>query len=269
MEVAFFMKKTIFLSLLFLLISSVSLYAAPKSDLWDIWDQSGTRTGIDHTEFQVFLDNYVLEPATGPTLVKYEEALGTDLIHNYVEYLESIVIRQYTKAEQFAYWVNLYNAATIKIILDEYPVKSIREIKSGLFSSGPWDMKFLKVEGEDISLNDIEHRILRPIWNDARIHYAVNCASFSCPSLSTRAFTADNNEEILNKLASDYVNAPRALRLEGNTLILSSIYDWYQVDFGSDSTQVLEHINKYRQNSFVGEFRRIKYEYDWTLNEAR
>ena len=93
--------------------------------------------------------------------------------------------RALNRAEQQAYWINLYNALTVQVILDHYPVESIRDIdiSPGLFADGPWGKKLVTIEGEAVSLDDIEHRILRPIWKDPRIHYAVNCASIGCPNL--------------------------------------------------------------------------------------
>jgi hypothetical protein len=174
--------------------------------------------------------------------------------------------------EQLAFWVNLYNAATVKLILDHYPLKSIRNIRvGGRFGKGPWDARLLNVEGEDLTLNDIEHRILRPIWKDPRVHYAVNCVSLGCPDLQDTAFMADNSETLLEKGAREYVNSPRGAAFAGGRLVLSSIYDWFEEDFGDGRDGVMAHLLKYAGSDLAARLRgytgRIRYEYDWNLNE--
>jgi len=128
-------------------------------------------------------------------------------------------------------------------------------------------------EGESLSLNDIEHRILRPIWQDPRIHYAVNCASFSCPNLRGTAFTAGNLEAILDQAARSYVNSRRGVALAGGRLTLSSIYDWYASDFGRNEAEILAHLRQYAKPELASQLAafkgRINYAYDWSLNEPR
>ncbi len=176
--------------------------------------------------------------------------------------------RSYSKAEQYAYWVNIYNAITVDLILDNYPVKSITKL-GGLFSFGPWGDKVITIAGQNLTLNDIEHRILRPIWNDPRTHYAVNCASLGCPNLQPDAFTADNTESLLEQAATQFVNSQKGATLKGEKLQLSSIYEWFADDFGGNKKGVIEHINRYRQSDDLNAFDgKIEYEYDWALNKA-
>ena len=109
--------------------------------------------------------------------------------------MSDLTITDYNKKEQLAYWINLYNSLTIKVVLEHYPVKSIKEIKlSGIFKPGPWKKELVIIEGKKLSLDNIEHDILRPIWKDNRVHYAVNCASIGCPNLQNSAFTAKNSD---------------------------------------------------------------------------
>lgn len=170
-----------------------------------------------------------------------------------------------------AYWINLYNAATVELILDHYPVRSITRIKSGLFSFGPWDRKLLKVDGHKLSLNDIEHRILRPLFKDPRIHYAVNCASLGCPDLAPRAYTAENLEQMLEDGARRYVNHPRGVSIEDGELIVSSIYVWFRADFGGTDAAVVEHLRRYAATELkAGLMRHSDIDddrYDWALND--
>jgi hypothetical protein len=167
--------------------------------------------------------------------------------HRYLNALAAIQVSGLSRQEQLAFWINLYNALTIDIVLAHYPVRSILDIdiSPGLFARGPWDKSLIQVEGEALTLNDIEHRILRPIWNDPRIHYAVNCASVSCPNLQNRAFTGATVERMLDSAATAYINNQRGARIEGGQLIVSKIYDWYQEDFRGSARGVIAHLRSY------------------------
>nr|WP_322784257.1 DUF547 domain-containing protein [Photobacterium obscurum] len=202
------------------------------------------------------------------TLFRYRAVSDNDKweLDRYIRTLTAIDPRRYRQDEQFAYWVNLYNALTVQLILDNYPVKSITKL-GGIFSFGPWDGKLVRINGQQLSLNDIEHRILRPIWQDARIHYVVNCASLGCPDLQPQAFTASNSEHLLEQGAKRFINSTKGVRERGNKVQLSSIYDWYSVDFGTQS-DLQRHLNQYRVGKPIL-LNKISYDYNWTLNEAK
>ena len=140
------------------------------------------------------------------------------------------------------YWINFYNALTVEVILENYPVESIRDIKSGLFSSGPWGAELVRVEGHDLSLDDIEHEILRPIWKDKRIHYAVNCASISCPNLARTAYTEQQHRRICWSRAPGTISTARAAcASKDGEIIASKLYSWYDDDFGNEQ-DLLAHL---------------------------
>jgi hypothetical protein len=261
-----------------MLLFSRSLTAAPKSNLWPRWnthDPAATAV-VDHSAWDRFLTRYlVTDHPSGINRVRYDDvtAEDRDRLKSYIDDLQDVAVSRLNRNEQEAYWINLYNAGTVQVILDHYPVSSITEIdlSRGLFSRGPWEAKLFEVEGEEVSLNDVEHRILRPIWKDQRIHYAVNCASIGCPNLLDRAYTAENLEMLLDKGAREYINHPRGVSFQGNKLVISSIYDWFQEDFHGSEEGVLRHLRDYanpdlaaRLESYSG---RIGYEYDWSLNE--
>lgn len=257
--------KTLISSLL--LLFSFNTFAAPKSELWDYWDASNEKnaTTISHQYWQQTLDKY-LENQGEYSLFDYANVTNSDekILNSYLRQMRRIDPREYKKSEQYAYWVNLYNAITVKIILDNYPIKSITKL-GGLFSFGPWDEEVITVAGKALTLNDIEHRILRPIWNDPRTHYAVNCASFGCPNLQAKAFTANNSEQLLNKAATEFINSKKGVLIINNKVQLSSIYEWFALDFGNQQ-QLFAHLKKYRPElkPFKGD---ISYEYDWDLNK--
>ena len=266
------------LSLLFILSLCVTLtgHTAPTSDLLIQWQESDetSTTIIDHSGWQAVLDTYLKSHDSDINRIDYKslQANGADQLNDYLDSLLDIDPREYNKKEQFAYWVNLYNAATVALIIENYPVESITKIKDGILSFGPWDREWLEVGDEILSLNDVEHRILRPIWRDNRIHYAVNCASLSCPNLSAVAFTSENTETQLKKLAKEYVNHPRGISVIKDRLYISSIYDWYKGDFGNNDQELLEHFLQYAEHDLKSQLLSLKSvsykdDYDWQLND--
>ena len=249
--------------------------AAPEAELWERWsafDGSSTQS-IDHSAWTSFLEEHVVESG-GINLLRYAAVSDSSLsdLRSYLETLQETEVSTLSRDEQRAYWVNLYNAKTVEIIVANYPVESIRDISGSLFSPGPWDDEVLTVEGEPLTLNDIEHRILRPIWKDPRIHYAVNCASIGCPNLAIEAFTADNTEDLLDAGAIAYVNHPRGVMFEDGELVVSSIYLWFMVDFGDDDSKVIDHLSKYAKDELKGMLSGASAigadQYDWSLNGA-
>lgn len=251
---------------------------APQAELWPFWDKqdaAATQT-IDHSAWDDFLRTYVQQDDDGINRLRYAEVTANDhkMLQDYIARLENIPIRQYSRSEQLAYWINLYNAATANIVLQHYPVRGIRDINisPGFFAKGPWGKKILRIEGQDVALNDIEHRILRPIWRDPRLHYALNCASLACPNLHHQAYTAQNMDTTLDGAALAYVNHPRGVRIEANKLIISSIYSWFQGDFGEDEAAVITHLRKYAKPELAQRLQGFTSidddEYDWQLNDS-
>ncbi len=251
----------------------------PKAELWERWtthSPSATAT-IDHGEWDKFLSKYLVTHADGVNRIAYAMVSEADRrrLDDYLTALSAVRISEFSRDEQRAYWINLYNALTMDVVLEHYPVASIRDISisPGFFSVGPWGKKLIRVEGEELSLDDIEHRILRPIWKDPRIHYAVNCAALGCPKLIRDAFTASNTEELLDRGAKDYINSEYGARFDSDTrLIASSLYDWYQQDFGGDEPGVIDHLCLYAGAELATKLEGITdvydFDYDWTLIDA-
>lgn len=252
---------------------------APKAKAWEFWNEQNTvsEQKIDHAAWNQFLQKYVHSGQNGIHRLNYTNVTQDDrlILEDYIKSLENTQIRQYSSNEQLAYWINLYNAATINIILQHYPVESILDINisPGFFTKGPWGKRILQVEEQSISLNDIEHRILRPLWKDSRIHYALNCASLGCPNLQKIAFTAENVEQQLNRTASEFVNHPRGAIIGDGRLNVSSIYSWFQSDFGGSQQSVIQHLLKYASPGFAKQLKNIKRisddNYDWGLNDLK
>jgi hypothetical protein len=256
-------------------LASAPAAAAPRPNLWPFWDLSNEQnlTRIDHSRWQWFLDRYVQPGGSGVNLIAYPrvDIEGRTVLDAYLHSLAVIDPRTYRRAEQFAYWINLYNALTIDVVLRHPEQKSIVRMGTRLLSTGPWDDELTTIAGQRITLNDIEHRILRPIWRDHRIHYAVNCASLGCPNLFKLAFTAANAETLLDAGEMKYINHPRGVRFDDRgRLYLSSIYQWYARDFARDDQSLLRYLAAHHTTraAELSDYRgRIRYAYDWSLNQ--
>lgn len=268
-------KRNVLIGLMALATPAV---AAPGADPWPFWEahNDASQQVIDQAAWGGFLRRYVRPGGATASRLAYgevtgadREALRADLIR-----LTALPISTYSRAEQRAYWINLYNELTVATVLAHMPVDSITkiDISPGIFSSGPWDAKLITVEGTRLSLNDIEHRILRPIWRDPRTHYTVNCASMGCPNLAGEPYSAAAMEAMLERGAREFVNAPRGARVEGGKLIASQIYDWYQADFGGNEAGVIAHLKRYARPELAKALEGVRgvsrYEYDWALNSA-
>ena len=265
------------LLLVFLTLLGGPVHAAPEARLWPFWDRhdpASART-VDHDPWAGFLADYVREGDDGVNRVAYADVTPADkaALDSYVQVLAGLPIRSHGRDEQMAYWINLYNALTVRVILDHYPVDSIRDIDiSGFFADGPWGADLLTIEGQEVSLDDIEHRILRPIWRDPRIHYAVNCASIGCPDLQPEPFRAGDLDAQLDGAAGGYVNDQRGAAIEDGELVVSSIYEWFQEDFGGNEAGVNRHLKVHAGPELgprLGAFSSIDDDrYDWSLNDA-
>jgi len=265
------------LSVFFAMVTGFSsqVVAAPTSTLipfWDTHDEKSNKS-IDHSGWQTILDKYVdSHHKSGVNRVDYAKIVkeGKPQLKAYISTMISLNPAEYSRAEQKAYWINLYNALTVDLIVKNYPVDTITDLGESFFKFGPWDDSIAEIQGKKLTLNNIEHGIIRPIYQDNRIHYAVNCASFGCPNLSPIAFTADNTDEQLNKAGRDYVNHSRGVMFDGDQLIVSSIYHWYKVDFGSTDSHLLSHLVNFAEPALAKKLKGYKGDidnaYDWSLN---
>jgi hypothetical protein len=261
-----------------LALAGASVKAAPGAELWARWviNNPGSVVQVDHGVWDRFLSQYVNEGEDGINRLSYGAVTVQDRValDGYVKNLSKVLVARLGPDEQRAFWINLYNALTVQVVLNHHPVSSIREISisPGLFSVGPWKKKLIVIEGEKISLDDIEHRILRPIWADARIHYALNCAALGCPNLQRMAFTATNSSTLLDRGARAFVNHPRGVMVEDGRVRVSSLYMWFEPDFGDGELGVLQHLRTYAEpalKQLLASAMGIEGDdYDWALNDA-
>ena len=266
----------------FILTFNVYVIPALARPLLDQFEKNNPHSTlvIDHHLFQKFIDKYVYEDESGVNLIRYSKVINEDKknLDQYIKYLTAIDINNYNRAEQLSYWVNLYNSLVIHTVLNSYPVKSILDIETGstfysrLFRPGPWNAKFVKVNNIPLSLDDIEIRIVRSIWKDARIHYALSCASYGCPNLQKQVYTGKNVDSLFDKAAKEYVNNFRGVTIEGDKLIVSKIYTWYQAEFGGSELAVIAHLKQYAEPDLKQKLNRFssisEYRYDWSLNDG-
>jgi hypothetical protein len=244
---------------------------APKPALVDARFEASVETSaaaVDHAAWGRFLGTYVVASPDGVNLVRYKAVTPDDqaTLAAYIAALEATDTAALSRKEQIAFWFNLYNAATLKLILDHPGIASIQDIKK------PWDTVVATVKGRALTLNEIEHGIIRPIAKDARIHYAVNCASMGCPNLAREPFTGAGLDAQLDLAAKAYVNHPRGVGVKGGKVTLSKIYGWYRGDFGKDDAALFDHIRQYAEPvlaaSLKGVTKASAYDYDWALNAA-
>ena len=233
--------------------------------------------------FGALLGGYVIVGPDGVNRVGYGrwKAAPGDVaaLDAYIRQLGARTPSKLSRDDAFAFWCNLYNAITLKVVLDRYPVASIRDIKSeGLFDpkayTGPWRTKRITIESRSYSLDDIEHEVLRPVFKDPRVHYAVNCASYGCPNLRNKAWTAATLAADLDRAARDYVNHPRGVTvLPGNRLKVSSIYKWFADDFGGTDAGKIAHLRRYAEPKLAAALASnpviSEDTYDWSLNDVK
>ncbi|WP_157893762.1 DUF547 domain-containing protein [Aquidulcibacter paucihalophilus] len=237
-----------------------NLEAAPGRSPQAVWDE--------------LLGRYVRPDSTGLNRVDYAawKANAGDMraLDSVVAGLAASKISALPKANQFATWANLYNAITIQVVLARFPVKSIRDIKPNLLAMGPWKEPRVRVEGKQVSLDDIEHGIMRKQWRDPRVHYSVNCASIGCPNLGRRGWRAESLDADLDAAARAFINSPRGVRVVGpQKLRVSSIYQWFKVDFGNNEAGILTHLRRYAAPPLLAQMtnaRIVGDDYDWSIN---
>lgn len=242
---------------------------------------TSTATAFDHSAFNRIVEKYVgPEGGVDYAAIRAEARSSLDAYAKSLRELQPRELESFSRAAKMAFYINAYNALTIKLVVDHYPVPSIRKIPkvSGITTMGQWTKKLLIVAGESVSLNDIEHKFLRPM-GDPRIHFVLVCASASCPNLAQEAFTAENLEALLERRTIAFNTSPKGVTVEESAgrpqLRVSAIYDWYQKDFllGYDDIPsfIARHSDEKTSAFIKKNAKRLKVKqlpYDWSLNDS-
>lgn len=267
--------KQYYLILFFLFFAGFA-HASFHKSLWLKWEVNNplSQETINHDAWQNFLNRFVTVNEEKINLINYGQLTPADLaqLKKYIQNMSQIDIDKYNRHEQLAYWINLYNALTIQTVARYYPVTNIQEINisPGLFSVGPWGANIITINHTALSLDDINNRIIRPIWNDPRTHYALNNATIGAPNLNKQAYQGAIIEQQLNEVTTAYINSLRGVQVIEGRLIISKLYDWYEEDFGSSRQDVITHLLQFAQEPLLSQLKHTNsidsYIYNWHLN---
>lgn len=218
---------------------------------------SETIQSADHAKWNILLQKNVSKNG----IVDYKGfQKDSKQLQSYLDVLAANVpTKSWSKNAVLAYWINAYNAYTVKLILDNYPVKSIKDIND------PWGKKFFTLGDKKYSLEEVEHEILRKM-DEPRIHFAINCASFSCPNLLNEAYTEANLEKQLTTVAKSFINDKTKNTITSNKVEISKIFDWFSGDFKKKGT-VIDFLNQYSSIKINSKAKISYKEYNWTLND--
>lgn len=231
--------------------------------------EMATSKKVDHSAWTKLLKKHVRQDG----FVNYQSLLeDKPKLNAYTQDLsENPPAEGWTDSEKIAYWINVYNAFTVKLIVDNYPLESIKDLNPTL--SVPllrtvWTQKWFQIGGKDFSLDQVEHKILRKDFEEPRIHFAVNCASVSCPILRQEAYTADRLDQQLDEQARVFINDERRNRIEQNEVEISKIFSWFTGDF-TNGQALIAFLNQYSE-TMIDEDAKVTYmDYEWGLNDVR
>lgn len=261
--------------ILVVLINSVA-YATFHKSLWPQWEVNNplSTKRISHQPWQKFLNQYLITNDEHINLIDYVHLTPADLasLNKYIHDLSQVDIDDYNRQEQLAYWINLYNALTVQTVAKYYPVANIQEISisPGLFSVGPWGANLITIKNTALTLDDIHNRIIRPIWNDSRTHYAINNATVGSPNLAKQVYLGTLIEQQLNESSKQYINSLRGAQVIEGKLIISKVYDWFEEDFGGTKKDVIKHLYQFANEPLLSQLKHTNsidsYTYNWHIN---
>ena len=249
--------------IIFLLTTSTSA-PAKYAGVQSFFDDSLSIEAKAKTNIHLSFDNLLKKYVSTDGKVNYQGFLKEKTkLQAYIKSLQNININKLSKNEQLAFWINVYNAATIDQILRNFPVKSIKDIANGKV----WDKNLpYKFKGKVLSLNDIEYGKLLQTFNDPRIHFAINCAAKSCPKLNNRAFSAQNVQQMLNANTAAFLNNTDQNIITKDKVKLSQIFNWFKEDFTKGGASVMAFVNKFSKQK-IDDKQNISFlDYDWDLN---
>jgi len=214
---------------------------------------------MDYSKWDTFLKKYVTAGKVKYADIKKDTKTLEDILKLFSQ---NIPNKTWNKNQKLAYWMNAYNAYTIQLVVNNYPTKSITKIEKGK----PWDKKFIPNGKSKISLNYIEHEILRKM-NEPRIHFGIICASISCPNIPNKAFTPENVNKLMDNLAKRFINDPSKNKITAKKIQISEIFNWFGSDFKTKNTTLIDFLNKYSSTQIIAKAKVTFLPYNWGLNE--
>ncbi|MCB9062895.1 MAG: DUF547 domain-containing protein [Halobacteriovoraceae bacterium] len=222
----------------------------------------------EHLKFQELLDKSVVIK-DNQSYVNYD-TINIKMLEDYLNDLKTVSkqdFENWEKNKKLAYLINLYNASTIYLVTKEKPKNSIKEI--GGFFSGPWKLKFIRLFNEDVNLDYIEHELIRKNFNDHRVHFVLNCASISCPSLLKKVLTFSTLNIQLDHAKKHFFSNEKKnyVDLKNKKVYVSKIFKWYREDFAKNEAELLSYFQKNLDQKILPTFEIKFLEYNWTLNK--
>ena len=259
-------------------LATTPVFGEEQAQAFERWHHHDERSAmqVDHQQWEAFLLNYLRPGDDGVHRMAYGKVNDRDrrLLAGYIHAMSEVDITAYRRSEQLAYWINLHNALMVKLVLDSYPIASIRKLErlGGGQNSSPWNRSLIEIDGQSLSLDDIEGGILKTIWDDPRIHYAITCPALGCPNLQPIPFSGLLLDQQLSDAAMAYVNHPRSIVIENDELHVSSFYRWHLQAFGGSERAIIEHLMAYAEPDLamsLQSFDRLHGDrFDWRLNDA-
>ncbi len=233
-------------------------------------------------QFDHSLFDEILKANVHGGLVDYQNLIGNSRLNEYLEIVSKFDPAKFKdQNEELAFWINVYNAYTLSVVAENYPIESIEDLHSGgkilayVFSNTVWDKELVVINGKEFSLNDIEHEIIRKKFDEPKIHFALVCAAVSCPPLRNEAYRGHTLNAQLIEQANSFLNdkSKNQFDLINRKAIISKIFDWYEEDFGDGENDVLMCIAQYLPESLsmsilknLNDWEIEFLDYDWSLN---
>ena len=249
--------------------------AAIEMKLIEFWNDSEPLgvINVDHAPFEEILQKYVDQGhPSGVSRFNYDGVTDDDAakLQAYVDYLQLLEPRQLNEPEAKAYWINLYNSATLNMVVDAYKNGRVTKVQARGLPARRWRRDIITIAQQDLSLNDILNGVIRPMYRDPRTHFALFFCTLGGPDMPTEVLNGDNNDELLDKFQADYLAQSRAVRIEEGELVLSEMFKDYDTDFADDFPSLISYL---QQNvpepvaNAISGVTEVRFEYDWTLNQ--
>ncbi len=245
------------------------------SPFWNEYDSS-SNLFVDHTSWGYLLNKHVQLKTDGTTVIAYANFTQPDrqVLEKYIQSLASFPIEKLNRKEQYAFWLNLYNALVVRLVLEHYLILSIADIEGddNFLKRGPFNRQLIIIKGWPLSLSFIRKKILSNLFLDPRFHYGLCDAAVGSPRLQRRPYTGDKVDRMLDEAALEYINHSRTVSVKkGKVLVLSALYEMYPEEFGHTFPEIFQHIRLYAMDHVKNKLSsavQVTFDFDWSLNDG-